>query len=768
MAADNKITGLYAGLTSALTSFNDIHKAFVGPGLINGSYSVSGSGSGSGDMTMKTRSLRTFADQYTSAIALAHATVPECPFRTALIKFDKDHGTRLVSFANRWEAYLLKLTKDRPPTQAKKDKIIKELETLGSINVADFGYVKYSSSYNRQALGGNRFAQTLNTLIRNPGFTSAVFQPALKIINDGIKVHRSKESHDDNPYYFDKHLQYDDYQGFVNSALNEARNIEVAPLDFETVTWWEFASKVREIFADDNDFIESSAEAVQYLRTLAQVYTDLCPSLSETLRLGHDKATTLADGFRKGGVKDEVELSEKIKPYTDALRVLIAFVDTTRPEATLMSFDGKMRPVISIGQDLMTRSYGASSPSSSSGWAKATTNLSGSGSSASRYNPYDAKRVGNVPAKRGILDGSDVGFLSRSLDPDRVNECQMLAKNFDASVSSADTETADRLRRNTVTSLSHIKARIDELGKQDPESVVMQTDGLRKQQAQVVRSFVSRVRGAIARHRDRHAMFALRYNRGPLRYMSYWRDCGIPNLAQTTAPYFASLERATTKGEQEIGKIDDMLTGFLKDSAVFDGLTDKEIEDLIERSDAVHAFASVAKDDVKMVHSKPSTFLDQLVSDPHVRIIYLLKVVRYLLAWMAMSIATRAFSAIYASKVYVKNVAPPTPMLFLAMFFGVDAALNAGLLTVLWASSRMFKSPSNDFPIDSYLLSAWTVDVVCSELALAAVAITFAQIVATKKAFRYRQEGDRGIRALGQMMLYAYAVVLFVPFFRLI
>jgi hypothetical protein len=54
-----------------------------------------------------------------------------------------------------------------------------------------------------------------------------------------------------------------------------------------------------------------------------------------------------------------------------------------------------------------------------------------------------------------------------------------------------------------------------------------------------------------------------------------------------------------------------------------------------------------------------------------------------------------------------------------------------------------------------------------SSLVVFAVAVIIGQVIKRKKYFRYKYEGDRGIRAMQQMVMYVYNVLLFVPFFRL-
>ena len=109
---------------------------------------------------------------------------------------------------------------------------------------------------------------------------------------------------------------------------------------------------------------------------------------------------------------------------------------------------------------------------------------------------------------------------------------------------------------------------------------------------------------------------------------------------------------------------------------------------------------------------------------------------------------------------------PPHPALLVAMMLGLDAALHAIVLAVLFTAKGIFKAPDNDFPIDGALITLFGVDYALVTFAIGALALVIAAVVRSKKYFRYKYEGERGIRAMREMVFYVYCVMTPIPFYR--
>lgn len=717
---------LYTGLNVVLDTFGSLHDTF---------YAVATQTLGA---TPVDRNLSNFKTRYRANISKARTELPVCDFQKGLLDFDTKHGVKLMKFADSWAQYLSAMDKDpRPRKSVKKDVItriddaVRRIDGDGTKSDAALAVKNLKVSVGRSA-----------------------FQHVLAKLNN-IEVRYDSNRND----YYNRNrtststsylLSPDSAKITLAEARELAEQVQTAEYDKDTMTW----KKYVEVQGDD--IFDVVDDVKEYMENVDGIYSVLKDPLKKTLKQAMVKASTRASELKNSASKEDLALAEKLEGYVKAILklenvVLDAFVKPQKFDAT---------EVKRLGMEL------AGTATDGSGWERATSFGSTTGLSTRSF--YGTGTGTGTGTGKNFGKAPSAPFLHRAIDVDRVEECRKLADNFLASLSDVDSTTATNLKNSNIQLLSEFDAKIEALDKTD--EAYIQRDGLLKQKANVVHACLTRIRGVMSRHRDRHTTFALRQNRGALRYMTYWQR--IPAVSSRTTAYFQKLDEATKKGADEIRAIlksaQELLKGGDSASASLKGIKDVDIESILDQKEALEEYARLAIDKIAAVHRNPSTFIDQLTTDTHAKVIYFLKAVRFALAWMALSISTKAFTSMYNSRVYVKNVDPPTPLLFVAMFVGIDLALNAGLLTLLWCASRLFKSSANDFPIDGYLLTAWSVDLAFSEVVLALLSVVLAQIVYTKKAFRYRQEGDRGIRALGQMMLYSYAVLLFVPFFRIV
>ena len=94
------------------------------------------------------------------------------------------------------------------------------------------------------------------------------------------------------------------------------------------------------------------------------------------------------------------------------------------------------------------------------------------------------------------------------------------------------------------------------------------------------------------------------------------------------------------------------------------------------------------------------------------------------------------------------------------MMLGVDAAAHAVIGVLLMAAKSVWH-------VDAIVLRLWAVDWAFVTAAVAAISLVVAQVVYSKRYFRYKYEGERGIRAMQEMVFCVYCVLIPVPFFRL-
>jgi dolichyl-phosphate-mannose--protein O-mannosyl transferase len=79
----------------------------------------------------------------------------------------------------------------------------------------------------------------------------------------------------------------------------------------------------------------------------------------------------------------------------------------------------------------------------------------------------------------------------------------------------------------------------------------------------------------------------------------------------------------------------------------------------------------------------------------------------------------------------------------------------------------MFSANNTRFPVNSVFLKSYLIDWLCTTVVIFAISALIAEVMRKKKYFRYRYEGERGIRALKTIVFYVSMIILLLPFFRL-
>ena len=151
------------------------------------------------------------------------------------------------------------------------------------------------------------------------------------------------------------------------------------------------------------------------------------------------------------------------------------------------------------------------------------------------------------------------------------------------------------------------------------------------------------------------------------------------------------------------------------------------------------------------------------ITDPKFIAMYLLKLLRLGIAWYSLRIAARVFQTRFEEDVYELQKDPPSPFWFVGMFLAIDLAFNALILVLLMVLGH---SLGPEFPLDGTFFRLWLVDYLGVSAMVGVVSLVIAVVVQRKKYFRFKYEGDRAIRAMREMALYTYAVMLCIPFFR--
>ena len=154
-----------------------------------------------------------------------------------------------------------------------------------------------------------------------------------------------------------------------------------------------------------------------------------------------------------------------------------------------------------------------------------------------------------------------------------------------------------------------------------------------------------------------------------------------------------------------------------------------------------------------------------LTMDSQFYVLYVIKGLRILFAYVSLFLATRIFTPMYEAAVYDKQQNPPALQWYTMIYLGLDAAFNVFLFVFLYLIRALFSPTGGDFVIDSYLFKKYITDYLISTFLLMAISNLIAVVITKKKYFRYQYEGSRTIRAFEQIMFFTAIILYVFPFF---
>jgi hypothetical protein len=149
-------------------------------------------------------------------------------------------------------------------------------------------------------------------------------------------------------------------------------------------------------------------------------------------------------------------------------------------------------------------------------------------------------------------------------------------------------------------------------------------------------------------------------------------------------------------------------------------------------------------------------------------ILYVVKILRIISFRFSMNMATNIFLQKYESIVYDKKQTPPSLISYMFMFLAFDLFFNVFLLVSLGLCGFLFKTDNNAFPIDKYLFTKFGFDYVISTTVILLIGMLVGKIVKDKKYFRYKTEGERGIRAFEEIMKSIASIITALPLFLVV
>jgi len=309
-----------------------------------------------------------------------------------------------------------------------------------------------------------------------------------------------------------------------------------------------------------------------------------------------------------------------------------------------------------------------------------------------------------------------------------------------------------------------------------PEEAEYEINEIGKKKKGLILGLIDSLEGAFDNYARIHADFVLKHHRDGLRYMLYWRNINLKDdeSKKIVKEYFGTLTEILKLIDEQTIAIKASYSKALQGGDKYPslakwgmGMTADDHEEVTAHIQELQDhLEEVRRDSMMLYEGDGPGIVNVLMAAPFL-LMYVIKLLRMVFAWAALHFAEHVFQMWYARVAYGENRDPPTPVMMIVLFLLIDVTMNAALLAVMFLLRLMFSSPSSSFPIDDSFIWAYVVDYVCTTLAIFVISVIIANIVKTKKYFRYRYEGERGIRALKVMTLYVTVVIMLIPFFRL-
>ena len=151
-----------------------------------------------------------------------------------------------------------------------------------------------------------------------------------------------------------------------------------------------------------------------------------------------------------------------------------------------------------------------------------------------------------------------------------------------------------------------------------------------------------------------------------------------------------------------------------------------------------------------------------------VGVVYAIKLAEALFLWIALYLASNIIQQVYVSRVFVKNLDPPTLHRFVFTFLSIYLTFVVVLAMVVFLIKYMFEKPGVPFVIDGNTLLQIGGDIGGTTVLIILIGLVLAGMMMRKKYFRYKSDGLRAIRCLQELMLILGGIVLVIPFFKML
>ena len=150
-------------------------------------------------------------------------------------------------------------------------------------------------------------------------------------------------------------------------------------------------------------------------------------------------------------------------------------------------------------------------------------------------------------------------------------------------------------------------------------------------------------------------------------------------------------------------------------------------------------------------------------------VIYFLKAFRVLFIWFSLYLASKIFQQYYTAQVFANNLDPPDLRLFVLIYIGLELLFAIGITIFLLLLMFLYGGGANSgFIINSNMMGKYIMDYIVSTVFIVVLGVILASVMMGKRAFQYKNNGLRTIRALQTIMLGVGGVFTSIPFFMMV
>lgn len=148
--------------------------------------------------------------------------------------------------------------------------------------------------------------------------------------------------------------------------------------------------------------------------------------------------------------------------------------------------------------------------------------------------------------------------------------------------------------------------------------------------------------------------------------------------------------------------------------------------------------------------------------------VYLVKLLRFMVLWIALFVVEKVFQDAYVSRVLVRDDAPPDlrPLVIYALL--VDFVFFTLVMAIIFLLRSQNEERGSGYAIDGNLVFVLLVDYVASVLVIGGIGWSVASVVQDRRSLRYQDDGLRSIRALGTLLLYGSMILVLLPYYMLL